>query len=237
MENLRDDNDFQIFKSDFFRCINIGSSNTGKTYFTTKILWPKIKHLYNRVYIFTKDFNEHDYIEAIPDAFIYTNTDRFYITDKVKLIIKEQHDNSYLDEDGKRRYLTNALIVFDDIIDKSLVGDISFTSSFGDIRHSNISIIFFAHHVNVVLSPFMKSNSNIIIINPILSPDVLEKLMDEFIIPPVYEEYFTKNTDEIPKKKDVIEKAHKIYLDYVIRRKKQHGRLIVEKLINKLYWL
>lgn len=214
MDNLREldnRNIMKVFGGEPFRCLVIGSSQSGKSFFMTQKVLPMIQHQYDRVFIFTRKTNVSYYTKqtwdwkanedkrkylnsswAYRQVFDMPKSDRFvhFVTDfdkfipMIRVIEKTQEVNCIKggnEKDGDDKYKYRVLVLFDDILNEKLNKDQTIVDMFSNFRHINVSTIMIVQVSTVLISSLQKNNSGIAVIAKMISDDMRRRTLKEFV--------------------------------------------------------
>ena len=151
---------FKDLRKKYFRNIVFGSSQSGKTYWLFNNVLPQLKDLYKTIIIFTKKDNNTLY-KLYLDKLKFAQPLIYNIDDDIRKMIKGIYA---LQENNKSadglRYLTNILIIFDDILDKKLFNSDLFLTLFTSSRHKQISTILLTQVSHDIINAKIKGNTS-----------------------------------------------------------------------------
>lgn len=134
----------------------IGASQSGKTYFVTNTLLPTIN--YDSIVLCGADHNLIVYQETSKKLDHAAHRRRkvvyfgYYAEDVLTRLTKL---NANLRGAAKKK---ETLVIFDDFIDPKAIRSQAFLDFIATCRHSRITVIFICHSIDIVVSPFMKTN-------------------------------------------------------------------------------
>jgi len=224
------------------RILILGPTNSGKTYFFQKLLFPKMQKKYDYVYIITQPTNIDSYKEMIPKNEYKVEKEFGIITYKKRPIVEIIIPDNYYDiiekieliekKQKETNFKYNVLIIYDDIIDKKLLLSSKFSAGFMTYRHWNISIVFIIQTLNKEITPKLYDNSEFVFFFNF--PQGIKFIKEHFINPAVnmsiFEMYNKKKIKKNISDNDKSTLSNMIYSKFLIEKYK--GLVTHE---NKLY--
>jgi len=149
-------------RDNFFNSIIYGKTKSGKTYFLLNIMYPMIRDLYDKVYIFSRASNYKTYKEAIPNCVFIDHDHGRAMKDLLNFQIYKNIDEEKSKKDKHQTiYKDNFLIIWDDILDEKLFKDDIFKSQFFNGRHYQISVILLTQVSNKIITTDIKGNTQV----------------------------------------------------------------------------
>jgi len=232
----------------YFRCLIIGATGTGKSFFMTQMLFPYIQHRYDRVIIFTRETNITYYeintryfrannqtwwewLTGSRENFVKVCTDINSIIPTIRDIPNHQEIIGF-DPDGTPRYKYNYLLVFDDILNARLVQDQTFVNLFTHYRHYQVSLFFIAQATSRIVPPNIRTQASVVIMTSTSQRDVRNNLLREYVYQLVEDDIFAHDA----RVRNLARSAY--YKAIVEPRSRQfyYGLLVIDLKHEKLYY-
>lgn len=167
MENIEEVYNLKNVNRGYFRMLIFGASNSGKSTFLLRKLWPILTKKYEKVILISPEFNHTQYRKVIGNKLTFKSTECgtkeiiAYITALKEGIIKNMQTGET--KSGIPTYKYNTLLIFDDVYIKNLNKDDNFISIFSSFRHIQVSTIYLAQNIENMTTPTMRINSTFIV--------------------------------------------------------------------------
>lgn len=190
-----------------FRSIIFGSSGSGKSFFLTQKLFPKIQEQYDFIVVFTRPTNYEYYIRQTYDTyanrplpppkqswfsfnpepqpvtnFVYVSTDPNEFTTIIDSMPEYQQDNiKSIDDEGNPVYKYRGLFIFDDVLDERFSKSQSIINVFTHYRHYNIDTFFLVQTSAVQITPLMRNNIDIFIMTKMKLAEMRNRCLNYYL--------------------------------------------------------
>ena len=190
----------------------IGASQSGKTYYVTNKLIPHIAH--DSIILCGQDHNLEEYKKATNKKVVHYGADGRECLDRLSSLANS------LSTMKKPR---ETLVIFDDFVEPSIIKDKDFMTLIATCRHVNITIIYVCHSVDIVLTPFMKTNMT----HYIICQYTPSRGFSEFInsnLHPIIADEIAHKTREIPTQKALKDRSNELLAEAFTGR---YGKLII----------
>ena len=207
-----------------YRCIIYGSTDTGKSYYLANMIYPEIKDLFHKIFVFSKTSNKGFYEKHYgKNILFFTNKSEFKnLITKIRNKQTDKKNIKGVDEEGNPIYKKRLLFIFDDVISEKLVKSEEFGDLFTNGRHDAITTFFLIQTCSVVVSTLMKNNVEISVICRFLNRNMKNRITMDLIDPIDY--YYTNKGKNISEKELRI-KTNKIYNKIVLNQ--EYGKIIL----------
>lgn len=179
----------------------IGASQSGKTTFVIDKLLPTI--VYDSIVLCGGDHNLTVYSEASKRLDKTKKRKRkvayigFHADDVLNRLTKL---NNRLRGIKKK---TETLVIFDDFVDPKATRSQPFLEFIATCRHSRITVIFICHSVDIVVSPFMKTNMTHFIICQYAPSRNFAEFMATFLDPLITDKLLIQDKGILPSEKKI----------------------------------
>jgi hypothetical protein len=221
---------------DYFRLIACGASDSGKTYFITKKLFPILVKKYKVFIVITPGYNGTVYKKALsnyvhPSCVKCVDSTKFESSKDLEATlvnIQKMIEKTKIgkNEDGHDVYRWNTCLILDDVLSEKNSRSEAMSNLFMRFRHYQCSIIFTSNYTNIVLTPLMLANSTHLALFQLAGKgrnDCLHLLMQRI-------NYKTES-----KGKDVASQIYKKYIDDR-HTDTSRGSLLIDQTNSKLYY-
>ena len=210
----------------YFNCFIYGMTGSGKTYFLMNVMYPIVKDLYQQVYVFSRATNFDEYKKAIPKC-VFIAEQHLPL---LKAIMKKQEiegvDEVKTKSQHKTVYKENILFIWDDYLDLKTFKDDIFKSQFYNGRHYQISVIVMSQVTNNVITTDLRGNTGLSVYFRVSNSNQRTNAINA-ISECIY------NVNDEMSKRDVHNKANKMYGEYISGIK--YGHMIINSACEILY--
>lgn len=204
----------------------IGASQSGKTYYVLQSLLPNIS--FDSVLLAGCDHNISQYTKTISElpngkkkVLRYLGVDDETVLDHITTIADKLKKFNTLNPKKAKE----TLCIFDDFVNPKAIKDQRFISFLATCRHARITVIYVCHNVDVVLTPFMKTNMTHFIICQYTPSRNFNEFMHAFFDPLLVDE-LVNTSKRMPTEKEIRDLRDK-YLHKAFGG--MYGKLIIAK--------